>query len=219
VPEKAAGDTATKINVALTGSFEDTQVRVAQALDGAISASAEGAQTATFVEATFSDSVLVCAIDFMEGEPDEDGYAPIQLLGQRYLSVPYSIAEGAITLGDATEVEVSGVLTPKAAQEAMSTKTIAAIENKVGRTLSAANADKIRDAVQSLIEVLSAAGIDVTSPSEDEPVKGYVLDGKGELHAFEGVNGDEAEAEVKADEESTISLMELLQQDALRLQA
>lgn len=48
-------------------------------------------------------------------------------------------------------------------------KTLASVESKEGRTLSGANADRLAAAVQHLVAVLAAAGIDWQQPRQDPP--------------------------------------------------
>jgi hypothetical protein len=47
----------------------------------------------------------------------------------------------------------------------MKTALLTVPEVKAGRVLSASNADRLRSAVERLLEVLSEAGVDVTTPA------------------------------------------------------
>jgi hypothetical protein len=196
---KAAAEGETKVDVSLAGSFEDTYQRISAALSAnPPAAKTDGAEVATFIEATFADHVLVSVAEFSIGEPDADGYADIDFLGMHYVSYPYTMTEGACALGTPTDVDVAGVVVPKTGEpEKLVTKTISAIEDKVGRTLSASNADKIRSAVNALVEVLTAAGV-----LGDESVEKT------------GENADEVEAKVTLDD---VEVM-LLKQRMLKLQ-
>jgi HK97 family phage prohead protease len=165
LPAAAEGDGEEKINVTLAGSFEDIGMRVSSAVQSSLPApSQDGSEQVAWIEATFPDRVLVAVAEFSISEPDDETGMPggIEFLGEQYISYPYSVAEGVITLGDPEPVDVSGVVTPrKALEERLESKLSAAVDEKVGRTLSAANAEKIRGAVLGLIDVLKAAGIQI----------------------------------------------------------
>ena len=192
------GDAEVKVDVMLTGSFEDTQRRLYEALQGNVPKLADDSEQIMWIEATFADHVLVYSAEYRIGEADAEGYADVEFVGARYLTLEYAVTEGAVRLGDATEVEVSGVVTAKANPvDEIATKTIEGIESKVGRTLSASNAEKIKGAVQQLIDVLSQAGVDF----EDKPA------------------GEEGKAADAGEEKATLSLAEIMQGQLLSLVA
>jgi hypothetical protein len=64
---------------------------------------------------------------------------------------------------DAAAVPTAGMVDQAAA--AMKTALLTVPEVKAGRVLSASNADRLRSAVERLLEVLSEAGVDVTAPT------------------------------------------------------
>lgn len=155
--------TETKANVVLAGSYEDILGRVQSAALGGLPPTDDGIEQIAYVEATFPDRVLLAVAQFQVTEDTEDGPGDIKFLGQQYLSFPYTVTEGQVDLGKPDPVEVAGVVVPKSGKsDEVATKTIQSIENKVGRTLSSANAEKVRAAILTLMEVAEAAGIDMT---------------------------------------------------------
>ncbi len=97
--------------------------------------------------------------------------------------IPYSLDEGTVTLGDPVPVTItvdtggtqsSGAdLLPHTALvenvTAMIKSMLAADETKAGRVLSGTNANRLKAAVEQLIAVLIAAGIELKTPDQEEP--------------------------------------------------
>jgi HK97 family phage prohead protease len=170
--DKESTDSSEKMYVNMTGSFEDISSRINTALtdeSNLPAATVENSIQGAWVEATYPDNVLVCVYEYVE---DSDGY--IDLVGSRYFSYPYTISGDSVSLGDPTEVEVSAVLTPKDAEpDYLENKVVNSIEAKVGRTLSADNAEKIRKAVHGLIDVLVGAGIEMEEGTKSQSINIY----------------------------------------------
>lgn len=158
-----------KIEAPLAGSYEDVYSQVSTLVSANPPRKHEGSEALAWIEGTFGESVVVAVAEFRVSEDgDADlGFADIEVLGTTFYSMPYTTDEGTVTLGSPVEVEPRVVLTPKSAP-VLAEREVKAIQVKVGRTLSAANADKIRASVLGLIEVLAAAGIDINEKDEGE---------------------------------------------------
>jgi HK97 family phage prohead protease len=152
-----------KIYVSMTGSFESVTQGIYQTLDENLPEPLNrGADQLCWIEATFPDSVLVCVTEYIVDASEDYEY---EYMGSRYFSYPYTMDGDTITLGEPTEVEITAVLTPKDGEPSeLEEKIVPAIEAKIGRTLSADNAEKIRKAVHSLVDVLVGAGIEMEEP-------------------------------------------------------
>ncbi|MFB8235556.1 HK97 family phage prohead protease [Kitasatospora purpeofusca] len=105
----------------------------------------------------------------------EDGF------GATTWEVPYTLdGDGAVTAGPprpvrlVLDVERGGVdaavepLVPDLERVVSHLKTLTTVESKEGRTLSGANASRLAGAVQQLVAVLTAAGIDWQQPDSPE---------------------------------------------------
>lgn len=111
----------------------------------------------------------------------EDGF------GSTSWEVPYTLSgDGVPTVGQPSPVrlvlDVEGTgpdaalaaLAPDVERVASQMKTLADIQHKAGRVLSGENADRLASAVQHLVAVLTAAGID-WQPSEPPADEGKAL--------------------------------------------
>lgn len=188
-----AEDAEAKAWVSLPGSYEDTSQRIYEA----IAAERQGntaADRAEFfwIEATFPDKVIVNVSSFTL---DEEGM-PLDM-SEGYVQYPWKTnGQGGVTLGEPQDVNLTGTVSPKSnrpadilLKEAISRVIPAAraqvreakaisTEDKEGRVLSSVNAQKIKDALNALIDVLRGAGVDIdektkvkaTTDVETEPM-------------------------------------------------
>ena len=147
----------------LGGTFEERM----DLLRGALHRTFVRAETVALeIDGTYGDKVIFTLRDHAETPGTSNT-----------LSVPYLVEGAAISLGEPTPVRL-------AVQEPHSDEALAAeiatvldgalagvktlslgMETKAGRVLSGGNAARIRAAVESLLSVLRAAGVEITAPA------------------------------------------------------
>ena len=115
------------------------------------------------VEATYPDAALVCVVT-----PDET---------RRAYKVPYTITSGGgVSIGTPEEIRPpaprpDAPAIVRAMHDAIhEAKEFTGWEEKAGRVLSGRNAERIRSAVRSLLEVLREAGIEIDFDEDGPPV-------------------------------------------------
>lgn len=127
---------------ALAGSYEDLGQRVTEAV---VEADLFPSASGVYCSATFPESVIVNV--YQDGEPD------------RHYRVNYATVDGAIALGDVSEVELTTAVTEKANAEMGHLMVIEryAAELKAGRVLSQKNLDALDAAIDELQRIRKAA--------------------------------------------------------------
>jgi phage head maturation protease len=126
------------------------------------------------VVGTAEDHVIVSRLQMTDGEPT----------GVEAFKVGYAVRGGLVHLDEPEPVTLDlstddGQVTPEdihlldAIEDAsLAAKALllpAAIESKAGRVLSGGNTERIKNAVQALIAVLKAAGVDLDPSGDDAP--------------------------------------------------
>lgn len=145
---------------AVAGSYEDLRDTVSDAIKASGRYTNATGTAGFYVDATFSDRVLICAYGATQSET--------------HYSVPYGFVDGAVVLGEPTEVDLVTVVTAKAAAERDDAEAEAALlayinraatrladarpaEAKAGAVLARVNLDDLDAAIDALTRIRARA--------------------------------------------------------------
>jgi len=145
---------------AIAGSYEDLRDAVADAIRVSGRFAGPSGQGGFYVDATYADRVVVCA------------YAPGQ--AEAHFAVPFGFVDGAVVLGEPVEVDLTTVVTAKAAERAADLEAEAALlayinraavrladarpaEAKAGAVLARVNLDDLDSAIEALTRIRARA--------------------------------------------------------------
>lgn len=190
---KAGDDAADAIDdaaaKAVIGSYEDLRDEVVAAIRAAGLFRGTDGRGGVYGEATFADRVIVCTY----GVGQEDGH----------YSVPFGYVDGAIVLGEPTEVDLATVVTAKAAERAADAEAEAALlayinraasrladaapaDAKAGAVLARVNLDDLDNAIEALTRIRARAVRD----TGDATGQGTDADGASFAKATDGPTAD-----------------------------
>ena len=203
-----AGTAEKKVYAPLTGSFEHVQEALRNAIRGWIKDQTENDEGGFlagsywryygYPEGTFDDRVVFAVIDFT------DDYV------SRYFEAPYTFDGSTATLGEVREVEIEVGVRAKSLLRAI--KAYAAdsgLEDllvKEGRVLSKTNESTIKAAVDALIGVLDAAGVDHGYSTGEKAIVGRETSSSGSetgIKASETPSGPDADERVESVDDET----------------